>query len=133
MHKKSLARTAGQVEFSCTIVLASVFLYFLHKCYQLIYFELILLICLIAFWPMLQMFIYLFQGMSGVKGMTGEKGVPGIAGPRVSIQITRVINITLCYIKIIPSQEIRPQIHLEYVFWPTFFSDCTCNNKSALC
>jgi len=34
---------------------------------------------------MLQMFIYLFQGMSGVKGMTGEKGVPGIAGPRVSI------------------------------------------------
>jgi len=31
------------------------------------------------------MFVYLFQGMSGVKGMTGEKGVPGIAGPRVSI------------------------------------------------
>ena len=32
-----------------------------------------------------------------------------------------VIKITLCYIKIIPSQEIRPQIHLEYVFWPTFY------------
>ena len=34
-------------------------------------------------------FFIVLQGYSGNTGMKGEKGVPGIAGPRVSLQVTQ--------------------------------------------